>query len=290
MELSRYSLLPTEWESYLIFVTYFLPPLAATFIRTRRPEAVAQTGDALTDRAYALAMQHGGDTNYEGFKTLDAEWEFLAAALPRLLQGDNGRLQRVCDRLDTFLDFTGRWDEEIWLCEQAEERALAAGDKDNAGWRAYQAGMTYSIRNQAAEEVLDCAVRASTHWEDSAPREKAAAFRLRGIGYELQKDYPTAIGFYRKAFEIWRNISSESDNVASVLGDIATAEHKNKDHTSAEHDYREALRIEKKNNNQEGVAIRTGDLANLALDREQWAEAETLAREALALAEKNRAR
>jgi hypothetical protein len=33
-------------------------------------------------------------------------------------------------------------------------------------------------------------------------------------------------------------------------------------------------------------AIYTGNLAALALDRKQWAEAETLAREALALAEK----
>jgi hypothetical protein len=34
--------------------TYFLPPLTAKFIRTRRPEAVTQTGDALTQRAYTL--------------------------------------------------------------------------------------------------------------------------------------------------------------------------------------------------------------------------------------------
>jgi hypothetical protein len=46
------------------------------------------------------------------------------------------------------------------------------------------------------------------------------------------------------------------------------------------------LRISKKNNNHEGVAIHTGNLAALALDREQWAEAESLTREALALAEK----
>ena len=31
--------------------TFYLPPLAAQFIKTRRPEAVNQTGDALTDRA-----------------------------------------------------------------------------------------------------------------------------------------------------------------------------------------------------------------------------------------------
>ncbi|MBK8780550.1 MAG: hypothetical protein IPO22_01810 [Anaerolineales bacterium] len=45
---------------------------------------MTQTGDALTQRAYALAMQYGGDTNYEGFRTLDAEWDFISAALPRL--------------------------------------------------------------------------------------------------------------------------------------------------------------------------------------------------------------
>jgi tetratricopeptide (TPR) repeat protein len=59
-----------------------------------------------------------------------------------------------------------------------------------------------------------------------------------------------------------------------------------KDYDSAERDYREALRIAKKNNHQEKELPITGNLAELALDREQWAEAETLAREALALAEK----
>ena len=93
--------------------TYFLPPLTAKFIRTRRPEAVTQTGDALTDRAYALALQYGGETNYEGFRTLDAEWDFISAALPRLLTGDNDRLQTVCDQLDYFLNFTGRWDDRF---------------------------------------------------------------------------------------------------------------------------------------------------------------------------------
>ena len=265
--------------------TYFLPPLTAKFIRTRRPEAVTQTGDALTDRAYALAMQYGGHDNYAGFKTLDAEWTFLAAALPRLLAGENDRLQAVCAQLDRFLDFTGRWDERLWLTEGAESRALAAGDKNKAGWRAYQAGMTYYSRNQP-DEVLACAARAATHWEDAAPRQKAIAIRLRGVGHELQKDYPAAIAAYREVLEIRRALSAESDDVASALNDLAGAERANQDYASAERDYREALRIAKKNNNQEGIAIYTGNLAELALDREQWAQAEALARAALALDEK----
>jgi len=264
---------------------FFLPSLTAKFIRTRRPEAVAQTGDALCDRAYALAMQYGGYDNYEGFRTLDAEWELIAAALPRLLTGDNVRLQTVCDQLDRFLDFTGRWDDLLWLSEQAEGRALAAGDKENAGWRAYQAGWVYYLRGQA-DEVLVCAARAAEHWQDSTPRNKATAIRLRGIGHELKKDYSAAIAAYREALDIYRALSPESDDVAIVLNDLAGVERASKDYAAAERDYREALRIAKKVNYQEGVAYITGNLAALALDREQWAEAEFLAREALALDEK----
>jgi tetratricopeptide (TPR) repeat protein len=265
--------------------TYFLPPLTAKFIRTRRPEAVTQTGDALTDRAYALALQYGGYYNYEKFPMLDAEWDFISAALPRLLQGDNDRLQTVCSQLDQFLDFTGRWDNLLWLHEQAEARALAADDKENAGWRTYHAGWVYSLRNQPAE-VLTCAARAAEHWQDSTPRDKAFAIRLRGLGHKLNKDYPAAIAAYREALDIYRSISPESDDVALALNSLASAEKANQDYPTAERDYREALRIAKIIKDNEGIANYTGNLAGLALDREQWAEAESLAREALALSEK----
>ncbi len=265
--------------------TFFLPPLTAKFIRTRRPEAVTQTGDALVNRAYALALQYGGSKNYEGFRTLDTEWDFISAALPRLLTGDNDRLQTVCNQLIAFLNFTGRWDDQLWFWEQAEVHALAADDKKYAGWRAYDAGMTYSRRSQPAE-VLACAARATEHWQDSAPRDKAAAIYLRGIGHELNEDYPAAITAYREMLDILRSISPESDDVAIALNSLASAEKANKDYPAAERDYREALRIDKINKDDEGIAIRTGNLAGLALDREQWAEAESLAREALALAEK----
>jgi hypothetical protein len=185
---------------------FFLPSLTAKFIRTRRPEAVAQTGDALCDRAYALAMQYGGYDNYEGFRTLDAEWDLIAAALPRLLTGDNARLQTVCRQLNQFLNFTGRWDDWLWLSEQAEARALAAGDKENASWRAYQAGWVYYLRGQA-DEVLACAARAAEHWQESAPRNKAYAIRLRGIGHELKKDLATG------QFKIWEAKSDKKGEV-----------------------------------------------------------------------------
>ncbi len=94
-----------------------------------------------------------------------------------------------------------RWDERLWLYEQAEARALAADDKEHAGWRAYHAGWAYYLRNQPAE-VLACAARAAEHWQNSTPRNKAIAIQLRGIGHELNKDYPAAIAAYREALEI----------------------------------------------------------------------------------------
>jgi tetratricopeptide (TPR) repeat protein len=266
--------------------TYFLPPLTAKFIRTRRPEAVTQTGDVLTDRAYALALQYGGESeDYEKFPMLDAEWDFISAALPRLLKGDNGRLQTVCDQLDHFLNFTGRWDDRIWFFEQAEERALADDDKENAGWRAYYVGFTYYQRNQPAE-VLARAKRAAEHWRNSRPRNKAFAIRLRGVGHELNEDYPAAIAAYSEALDIYRAVSPESGDVALGLDDLASVEKANKDYTAAERDYHEALRVAKINKNNELIATLTGNLAALALDRKQWAEAESLARESLALSEK----
>ncbi|MFZ5905162.1 MAG: DUF4062 domain-containing protein [Chloroflexota bacterium] len=265
--------------------TYFLPPLTAKFIRARRPEAVTQTGDALVNRALALAFQYGGHTNYDGFKKLDAEWDFISAALPNLLREESYRLQIICDRLDQFLNFTGRWDEAIWLAEQAEVLALKVKDKNTAGWRAYQAGWVYFSRSQS-DKVLECARRASLHWKKSSPREKGAAIRLRGLGYKIQGKYDKAITAYRKTLGIWRAISPESDDVTNVLNDIAIIERIKKDYAAAENDYREILRIDKNINNQEGIPTIIGNLATLALEREQWAEAESLAREALKLDEK----
>jgi hypothetical protein len=157
------------------FRTYYLPPLAAQFIKTRRPEVVSQTGDALVDRVYALAMQNGGYKNYEGFRALDAEWEFISAALSRLLTGDNVSLQLVCEQLAQFFNFTGRWDEMLWLQEEAEIRAIAAKDNESAGGRAYQAGWVYSLRNQS-EKVLTCAARATEHWQKSTPHNNSKSY------------------------------------------------------------------------------------------------------------------
>jgi tetratricopeptide (TPR) repeat protein len=69
------------------------------------------------------------------------------------------------------------------------------------------------------------------------------------------------------------------------LNALARAEHACGDHAAAESHYAEALEIAKKFNRRQSVAIYTGNLAVLALTRQDWPAAEKLAREALPLAE-----
>ncbi|HET8772844.1 MAG TPA: tetratricopeptide repeat protein [Thermoanaerobaculia bacterium] len=266
---------------------FFLPPLAATFLRRKRPEAISKAGDRFTDRVHALVLANGY-SKYERFSTLEAEWPAIEAALPLFVQGENGRLQTLCSALRHFLEFSGRWDERLSLHRQAEERAVAAGDFYFAGWRAYDAGWISFLRSQP-DEVLACVARSAAHWE-KAPRagihEKAAVARLRGDAHKSRKDFPAAVEAVREALGLWRAIAPEGLSVARTLNSLAGVERLQGDYTAAERDYREALRIHRALDDREGIAMVTGNLAALALDCRMWPSAEAQAREALALSEK----
>ncbi|HEV3467932.1 MAG TPA: tetratricopeptide repeat protein [Pyrinomonadaceae bacterium] len=265
---------------------FALVPMVADFLRRQKPEVIAETGDRLEKRAYALVVENGFK-NFDNFPVLDAAWPTVAAALPRFLAGPNDRLQIVCEALRNFLDFTGRWDELLVLSRDAEAEAVAAKDFRNAGWRAHSAGWVYRLRGQSAE-VLAYSDRAEAHWREAQAgvHELATALHLRGIGHRLAKDYPAAIAASRQAVELWRTLSPESEEVVHGLNSLAVAERLFGDLEAAERDYREALRIARVINYSEGIAAYTVNLALLALVREDWPGAEALAHEALPLTEK----
>jgi tetratricopeptide (TPR) repeat protein len=265
---------------------FTLVPMVADFLRRKRPEVVAETSNRLEQRAYALIVENGYQ-KHDSFSTLDEAWPTVAPALPLFLAGPNARLQTVCDALDSFLNFTGRWDEWLSLDQQAEAKAVAAADHDRAAWRAFSAGYIHYLRKQA-DAVLASADRAAAHWQtaQAGARERSLAIRLRGIGHQLKKDYFASITAYHEALDLRRSLSAESEDVAIALNDLADVEQVSGDLAAAERDYREALRVARKVGFAEGVANFTGNLAALALDREDWPGAEALAREALPLAEK----
>ena len=265
---------------------YTLVPMVADFLRNKRPEVVKETGNRLEKRAFALIVENGFQ-KHDRFRVLDAAWPTVAPALPLFVAGTNPRLQTICDALQHFLNFTGRWDEWLALSLQAETKAVAAGDHDSAGGRAYHAGWVNSLRQQG-DAVLACARRASAHWTtaQAGVREQSIALRLRGLGHELKQDYHAALADARQAVELRRSLAAESEDAAIGLNDVAGIEQQMGDFPAAERDYREALRIARAVGYAEGVAYIIGNLAALALNREDWPEAEKLAREALPLSEK----
>ncbi|OGO47373.1 MAG: hypothetical protein A2W37_13675 [Chloroflexi bacterium RBG_16_63_12] len=265
---------------------FVLSPLVAIFLRRRHPEIIAQTGQRLAASVYALALE--GDfrdfRNYARVPVLTAQWPKIAAAFPLFVQGDHERLQKLCDALNPFLNFSGHWDEWLALSLQAEQRAANVGDGKSAGWRAYNAGWVYRLRGQG-KEVLDCARRMEAHWAKSNSPEKALAIRLRGKGYQLEKNYPAARAAFQEMIDFARALSPENENVAMGLNDLGWAEQVAGDLDSAERHYSEALRIATAIGYNEGIATNLGTLAGLLLEREDWLAAEALGREALQLTE-----
>jgi tetratricopeptide (TPR) repeat protein len=267
-------------------MAFALVPMVAEFLRRKRPEVVAETGNRLEERAYALVVGNGYD-EYDRFPLLEAAWPTVAPALPLFVAGPNSRLQTVCNALSNFLNFTGRWDEWLSLSQQAEAKAVAASDHYNAGWRAHNASWVHYLRRQA-DAVLACADRAAAHWQTAQAdtRERAVATRMRGIGHQLKSDYPAAIAAYREALDLFRTLSAKSVEVAIVLNALADAVQASGDFTAAEGYYRESLRVAREVEYAQGIATATGNLSALAMDREDWPVAEALAREALPLSEK----
>lgn len=264
---------------------FVLVPMVADFLRKKRPEVVAKTGDRLEQRAYALIIENGY-RNYDRFPVLEAVWPCIAPALALFLVRDNRRLQVVCDALASFLEFQGHWDEWLALTEQAEARAVAAADLDKAGHRAYHAGSIHFLRHQA-DAVFACADRAAAHWATSkaGDRERAKAILLRGHSHRLKEEYTDAVTAYQESLTLLRGLAAESADVAINLNSLAVAEHQSGNLSASEEYLREAMRLARATDYAEGVATYTGNLADLALGHENWPSAETLAREALALSE-----
>ncbi|GAB6141738.1 hypothetical protein JCM14076_24670 [Methylosoma difficile] len=264
---------------------WLLPALAGQFLRCHRPQAIAATGERLAAEAYALAVRHGYEENAP-FVELEAAWPTVQAALPLMLAGDNERLQTVCEALVDFLNFNGRWDVWLSLSLDAEAKAVAAGDSHNAGWRVYYAGCVYHLQNDA-DALLACAERCTQHWQQArvGSREQATSIQLRGLGYQLRKDYPAALQAYQEVLALHRAINPDSVDVAIALSDLAAVKNLSGNWEAAEAYYCEALWLAQKTSDREGVALYTGNLAELALNRADWPAAERLAREALPLAQ-----
>ena len=266
--------------------TYTLIPLVGDFLRSKKENIITETALTLTEKIYDLVIECGGGSeNYESFPILNEAWPSIVAAIPIFLKGQNNILQDVCKALDTFLNFTGRWDERLALALDAEKKALLDNDFYSAGWRIYNAGSVY-IRRGLGRKCVGCAHKASSYWDNAKAgnREISLAIRLKGKGHELSKDFDKAITTYNKSLEMSRQIEAKSQDVAMTLNDLASAKNRLGDLQGSEKNIKEALEIANDINYFEGRVTYTTNLAILSLNNDNE-KAENLARKALRLAQ-----
>ena len=265
-----------------------LVPMLADFLRKHRRKVVAEVGRRLKQRAYQL-IEENYKEEWHRFPVLDAAWPILEAALPLFIEGPNQHLQEVCDKIDLFLEFSGRWSELISFHEQAEAKAVAADDFYNAGWRAYHIGWMEQSREDS-NKAHACADRAEAFWRmvptKASALHQGRVMRLKGLAYLRAKNYDAAIACCSQALRMWEPVEKdEPDIIARGLNTLADCKRLSGDLAGAERDYREALRKARAIPYKQGIRTYTGGLAEIALDRCNWLEAAKLAREALALCE-----
>ena len=162
-------------------------PLVADFLRKKKPEVIAETGDRLEKHAYALVVENGYN-KHDRFPVLDAAWPTVAAALPRFLAGPNDRLQTVCNALNQFLNFTGRWDEWLALSRDAESRAVVA----KGFLQRWLAGLSSRLGSLSARAISGSASlrrprRGSLAEAQAGARERAILSSLRGNGHQSSR-------------------------------------------------------------------------------------------------------
>jgi tetratricopeptide (TPR) repeat protein len=259
---------------------FALVPMVADFLRRRKPEVVAEVGDQLEKRAYALVVENGYRRS-DRFPTLEAAWPTIAAALPRFLAWQKDRLQVMCEALRVFFEFSGHWDEWLSLNLQAEAKAVASGDLMMAGSRAFDAGHVHDLRHESAP-VLAWAGRALAHWQSASASdgEIGKAIHLRGHGHKLAKDYPAAIQDFKDALELNAKLWPFERGMLTDLNCLANAEKEAGDLDSAQRHLMEALERAGPDNANMAAGV-SASLASLAIKREDWVTAETYCRRAL---------
>jgi tetratricopeptide (TPR) repeat protein len=270
--------------------TYHLPPLAAVFFKKQHPRLVDFYEFAMARHAIAIAT---GIKGPGGFERAEAEWPIIIGALPQLLrsrrrfflESPNTRIQRVTTALFDFLLYSGRWDELLWLVLEAEARAVKSKDYSSAVLRVYGAARVYFTRS-ALSELSDCIARASSYCEKfrCTAEPRSAVSRMKGWFHQLRGEHSEAVKAFEDQLQTTRQFSRYLGQAleAQVRVDIGRVEQLRDNYADAERLYREALAIAVQLGDPEYTAGAGARLSWVILARGRVAEAETVARTALA--------
>ncbi|MDD5369416.1 MAG: hypothetical protein PHQ40_10035 [Anaerolineaceae bacterium] len=266
--------------------TYFLPPLTATYLRNKRPEAIIKTGDRIVERALALVLENGYD-NYERFHILEAEWPTIESALPLIIRGENSRLQTFCGALDKFMLNSARWDEWAILSQKAEAKALAENDFLDAAQRAIPEGMIAFYREQPSS-VHNCADRCEAYYQKCnsyEPLDKSRILRLHSMAFILEDKNQEALVANEEALKYSMSVTPVSEELIACLINRVETNRRMGVGISPDINYQEVLRLARNLNCHEAVTKCIALQAENALEKRDWFSTASLAGEALKLAE-----
>ncbi len=264
---------------------YSILPMVAQFLRRKLPEKEKEMGELVEKRAFKMIKKFAGE-KHEHFLELNSSWASISPALVLFANGPNKRLQAMCEELGAFLNFYGKWDERLSLSQAAETRALKAKDFKNAFWVTYEIGYIHFLRNQM-DDVFAYAIKVNKLLAKAqlGKRAEGYATRLYGLALKLKEDYIEAIDSFDDSIVLWQSIKEVSSDIIVGLTDKGDVEKDRKNYSKAENYYREGIDMAKDVIYPEGVAYITARLAGLAFEKEEWSNAEALARDALSLAE-----
>jgi tetratricopeptide (TPR) repeat protein len=275
---------------------YKLVPMVVDFLKRKKPEMVAKTGQRLEKQAYALIIENGYQ-KYNRFKILEEFWPMISSALPSFFVKKSTELWEIINGVGSFLEFTAKWDEFLSLHIQGESFAVEIKNFEFAGSCADNIAYIYRLKLQP-DEMLKWIQRTENHWENAKiiNEKRFLLLQNRGVAYRIKKEYPKSIELITKAIEVLSHLPihfDSADRLGSLLNSLAQTEREFGNFQSAESNYHRALKLAREVNNFHHTVLYTGNLAELAHDKAQqtneplnWIEAADAAIESLLLSEK----
>ncbi len=263
----------------------------------KRPEEASTLRQRFARHWLDYARRYGGESTeaYKTYDKLEAAWPNLEAAAAQLWRATGlpagplrdkeaaQMLDDLADALYNFLFFRGYWDEAFRLAACGYEAARAAGDLQAAGWRACDAAWIHYSRRETDRAAVWADKMATAMEQAGRRRDQAAATQMRGLVAWQRGDPDEAERCYREALAAYRELG-DREGEAIVLNSLAGLMHEErKEYDQAESLYRVALEIAKELDLTEPQAYITGNLGQLALDRQRWDEARAYFEQALPL-------
>jgi tetratricopeptide (TPR) repeat protein len=266
---------------------YALHQTIADYARARLTDPAAYERAA----AFFADFLQGHQADYDALDlehaNLKAAWSWCHEA-GQAREADRPRLGRLLIRLANglvhYLWARGYWDERVAVCRNAFEAARSLDDWKEACWQAYAIGWVFWQQGNLeqaqtwAEECLRAAEKAR-HSEGLS-----LANHLGGLVALSRKEHDRADALFRQALETASPERTGLGGRGSIMSELGRVHLKQNRLAEARNWYEQCVRENERTGFVEGVGISKGYLARTLFLLGQIEEAESLYREALAIA------